>query len=91
MEKLNAILDVLQKIYEIMHLIYTKSYGNLNLPEDQMLTRQEVMDYLGISESTYKRKVRSGVLKPSKLPGGDRFSKSELKEEFLESKRRGRV
>ena len=91
MEKLNAILEVLQKIYEIMNLIYTKSYGNLSLPEDQMLTRQEVIDYLGISESTYKRKVKKGILKPSRLPGGDRFSKNELKDEFLESKRRGRI
>lgn len=91
MEKLSAILDVLVKIYEIMQLIYTKSYGNLTLQEDQLLTRQEVMDYLGISESTYKRKVRKGILKPSKMPGGDRFYKSELREEFLESKRRGRI
>jgi DNA-directed RNA polymerase specialized sigma subunit len=91
MEKLNAILDVLLKIYEIMQLISTKTYGNLTLPEDEMLTRLEVMKYLGISDSTYKRKVRKGILKPSKLPGGDRFYKSELKEEFLESKRRGRI
>jgi len=91
MEKLNAILDVLVKIYEIMQLIYTKSYGNLTVPEDQLLTRQEVMDYLGISESTYKRKVKKGILKPSKMPGGDRFYKSELRDEFLESKRRGRI
>lgn len=91
MDKLNAILDVLLKIYELMQLIYTKSYGQLKLPEDQMLTRLEVMEYLGISESTYKRKVRKGILKPSKLPGGDKFYKSELREEFLESKRRGRV
>jgi len=91
MDKLNAILDVLLKIYELMQLIYTRSYGQLKLPEDQMLTRLEVMEYLGISESTYKRKVRKGILKPSKLPGGHRFYKSELREEFLESKRRGRV
>ncbi len=60
------------------------------LPE-QALTRQEVKDYLGISESTYKRKVREGALKPMKLPGGDRFYKHQLVDELQESKRRGRV
>jgi hypothetical protein len=42
------------------------------------MTRQEVKDYLGISESTYEKKVRVGVLRPRKLPGGDRFYKSQL-------------
>lgn len=91
MGKLNAILEALLKIHEMMQLIYAKSYGNLTLPEDQMLTRLEVIDYLGISESTYKRMVKNGILKPSKLPGGDRFYKSELREAFLESKRRGKI
>jgi DNA-directed RNA polymerase specialized sigma subunit len=91
MNKLDALLDILQKIYEIIQLIYSKNYGQLSLPEDHLLTRQEVIDYLGISESTYKRKVKSGILKPQKLPGGDRYYKSELRQEFLESKRRGRI
>ncbi|RZJ85744.1 MAG: DNA-binding protein [Chryseobacterium sp.] len=91
MEKIDKLIDVLEKIYQIIQLIYTKSYGALNLPEDELLTRQEVMDYLGISESTYKRKVKNGQLNPYKFPGGDRFYKSELRGELKESKRRGRV
>jgi len=91
MNRLDKLLDVLEKIYEIIQLIYTINYGKVNLPEDQLLSRQEVKDYLGISESTYKRKVKNGQLHPYKFPGGDRFYKSELLEELKESKRRGRV
>jgi predicted DNA-binding transcriptional regulator AlpA len=91
MNKIDKILDVLEKIYQIIHMIYTTNYGHLSLPEDELLTRQEVKDYLGISESTYKRKVKQGSLKPQKFPGGDRFYKSDLRYELMESKRRGRI
>ncbi|MBT2563357.1 hypothetical protein J7E50_00115 [Pedobacter sp. ISL-68] len=37
------------------------------------LTQQQVKDCPNISESTYKSKVKDGILKPIKLPGGDRF------------------
>ena len=48
-------------------------------------------DYLNISESTYKRKVKDGTLKPIKMPGGDRFYKRELLAAFQGSHRRGRT
>ena len=92
MNRMDALLDILSKIYQILVLVYnTKYHGNLAFDEDPQMNRQEVMDYLGISESTYKRMVRQGRLKPMKLPGGDKFYKSELLSEFKESKRRGRV
>ncbi|RZM05704.1 MAG: helix-turn-helix domain-containing protein [Pedobacter sp.] len=90
MGKIDKLLEVLEKIYQIIQLIYTKNYGALSLPEDELLTRQEVLDYLGISKSTYKRKVKNGQLHPHKFPGGDRFYRSELMDELKESKRRGR-
>jgi len=55
------------------------------------MTRQEVKDYLKISESTYKRKVKQGVLTPLKMPGGDRFYRFQLEDELKESVRRGRI
>lgn len=59
-------------------------------PADEQMTRQDVKDYLKISESTYKRKVKDGTLKPIKMPGGDRFYKQDLSDAFLESKRKGK-
>jgi hypothetical protein len=92
MNKIDALLDVLSKIYQILVLVYNSKYhGSLVFEEDRQMDRQEVKDYLGISESTYKRKVKEGVLKPQKLPGGDKYYKSQLLSEFKESKRRGRV
>lgn len=92
MNKIDTLIDILSKIYSVLILVYNNRYhGNLAFDDDPQMTRQEVKDYLGISESTYKRKVKEGVLKPLKLPGGDRFYKSTLRMEFLESKRRGRI
>ncbi|KIA94957.1 hypothetical protein OC25_08520 [Pedobacter kyungheensis] len=59
--------------------------------QGEQLTRQQVKDYLKISESTYKRKVKDGTLKPIKLPGGDRFYLKDILGEYLESKRKGRI
>ncbi len=92
MKKIDVLIDVLQKIYQILVLVYNSKYhGNIAFDEDPQMDRQEVKDYLGISESTYKRKVKEGILRPQKLPGGDKFYKSELLAEFKESRRRGRV
>jgi len=92
MNKIDALLDVLSRIYQLLVLVHnSRLQGNGFLEEDPQMTRQEVKDYLGISESTYKRKVREGVLRPRKLPGGDRFYKSQLLGEYRESRRRGRT
>ncbi|WP_425339030.1 helix-turn-helix domain-containing protein [Pedobacter ginsenosidimutans] len=52
---------------------------------------QKVKDYLNISESTYKRKVKDGTLKPVKLPGSDRFCLKDLLAAYLESQQNGRI
>jgi|GEM_PF-1064387 len=57
----------------------------------QTVNRQEVLNYLQISNSTYKRKVASGELKPMKLPGGDRYHLADLIKQMEESRRRGRL
>jgi len=70
MNKIDALLDVLSKIHQILVLVYNSKYhGNLSFDEDPQMDRQEVKDYLWTSESTYKRKVKEGALKPLKLPG----------------------
>lgn len=92
MNKIDALLDILSKIYQLLVLVYNSKYhGELKFDEDPQMNRQEVKDYLGISESTYKRMVKQGRLKPMKLPGGDKFYKSKLLSEYKESKRRGRI
>lgn len=91
MSKMNALLDILQKIYFILQQYHMQNSGQLTRLDDYQMTRQEVKDYLGISESTYKRMVKQGRLLPLKRPGGDRFYRSQLEDEYRESVRKGRV
>jgi len=59
--------------------------------ESVLMSKEEVLAYLNISESTYKRRVKEGILKPMRLGGGDMFYKEDLKEALWESKRRGKI
>ncbi|WP_316736751.1 DNA-binding protein [Pedobacter aquatilis] len=91
MNKIDALLDILYKIYAILKYFQLQDAEG-KLPDDSLqMTRQQVKDYLKISESTYKRKVKQGTLTPVKMPGGDRFYKYQLEDELRESVRRGRI
>ena len=93
MNKIDQLIATLQAIHQLLEQLPRCGTGRCSaaLPEEVMMTRQEVKDYLRISESTYKRKVKDGTLKPIPMPGGDRFYKSQLTEAFRESINRGRI
>jgi len=93
MKKIDTLIEILYKIYLLLkdNPNFQQLQQLQSLPSEELMTRQEVKDYLGISESTYKRKVKDGTLIPLKLPGGDRFQKTQLLLAFEESRRRGRV
>ncbi|MGK6353495.1 hypothetical protein [Parapedobacter sp. DT-150] len=59
--------------------------------EEPRLFMPDVLDYLGISERTYYRKVAGGRLIPRKWEGPDFFYRSDLEEQRRESRRRGRI
>ena len=85
---LNRMVELQEEILGLLH----QHMGNKNsATPDELMTRQQVKDYLCISESTYRRKVNDGTLSPMKMPGGSRFYKSELEAAFKESKNRGRI
>ncbi|TBO42232.1 helix-turn-helix transcriptional regulator [Pedobacter kyonggii] len=92
MDKIDNLINTLEKIYHLMSLVYKANYpAGIQLPQDELMTRQQVKDYLGISESTYRRKVKDGTIKPLKMPGGERCYKSQLLGQLQESRRRGRI
>ncbi|GAA3950306.1 hypothetical protein GCM10022246_01060 [Pedobacter ginsengiterrae] len=91
MNKIDSLLDILRKIYEILRYLQHQQSIEESPGDSLHMTRQEVKDYLKISESTYKRKVKQGVLTPLKMPGGDRFYRYQLEDELKESVRRGRI
>ncbi|WP_443945085.1 helix-turn-helix transcriptional regulator [Pedobacter sp. AW1-32] len=86
MTKIDSIIELLYNIYVAIQNQNPPTQNNATL-----LTRQQVKDFLKISESTYKRKVKDGTLKPMKMPGGDLFYQTDLFEELAESKRKGRM
>ncbi|MCX3265637.1 helix-turn-helix transcriptional regulator [Pedobacter agri] len=90
MKKIDTLIELLYKIYLIIRNLHL-SFPSSNNAVENLMTRQQVKDFLGISESTYKRKVKDGTLRPIKMPGGDRYFRNELLTEFEESKRRGRI
>ena len=93
MNKIDQLISILKDIYHLLKLFpqYVTGNGHFTVPEEELMTRQQVKDYLGISEATYKRKVKDGELKPMRMPGGDRFFKSQLLAAYQESRRRGRI
>ena len=68
----------------------TSSKQSLSLPQDEgkLMTRQDVQEYLNISETTYKLQVKMGLLKPMIMPGGHRYRKCDLDKARAESVRR---
>ena len=63
---------------------------NFTLPASHSFM-PDVINYLGISERTYYRKIADGKLVPRKWEGPDFFHRSDLKKERKEGRRRGRV
>ena len=92
---LKILINILSRIVEILLDILSqlRNQNTPQLPDDcgKPMTRQEVIKYLEISESTYKRKVKDGTLKPMKIAGGDRYYKHTLQAAYAESIRRGRI
>ncbi len=96
---IHRLIEISRQIAELQTEFYggmMTVFGGQNplsqpMGNEKLMSRQEVKDYLGISESTYIRKVKTGELKPIKMPGGDRFYKFDLMEAFIESIRRGKI
>jgi len=86
-------LDLLIEITRELLVVWKQGINKTCLinQESTLMTKQEVLRYLNISESTYKRRVREGRLKPMRLGGGDMFYKEDLEEVLWESKRRGKI
>ncbi|WP_316801193.1 DNA-binding protein [Pedobacter frigidisoli] len=92
MNKFDQFLKLLVNVFLLFRdYLQANQMLNLELRDDEVLTLQQVKDYLKISEATYKRKVKAGVIRPVKMPGGERVLKSQLEQELNESLRKGRI
>lgn len=66
------------------------AYDSTPEPE-KLMDMQEVMDYLGITRSTYFRLVKNGELAPRRKGRRHYFYRRDLHAALAESVRRGRV
>lgn len=91
-EKLTETLTLLCRLLTILiRAVKAERRRNPALRERKLWTHMEVIAYLGISLSTYKRRVKEGVLKPMTLTGDDRYFEEDLLEAMEESRLKGKV
>ena len=91
-EKLTEILVALYGLLTILiHILKTKKIEQKPLRERKLWTHTEVTAYLGISVSTYKRRVREGLLNPMTLTGDDRYFEEDLIEALERSRLKGKI
>ena len=90
LSKLNAILQLLKDIYQLLSEIKTIYLRNKKEIDKPLLTKVDVIRLLNISDTTYRRYVRAGRLKPMKLHGIDMYQEDDLLQELEESRRKGR-
>lgn len=89
-EQSQLIIDLLQILTKQNQAIQSLQQNQIPLDERKLWTKQEVMDLLKMSESTYKRNVKVGLLTPMKINGFDMYFEEDLIKAMEESRRKGR-
>lgn len=94
-DKIEKLTEALLLICKLLSLLTAASRGKKaeisSLSERRLWTQREVMEYLSISLSTYKRRVKEGLLKPMTLTGDDRYFEEDLTEAMERSRLKGKV
>lgn len=94
-DKIEKLTETLLLICQLLTVLTAVSRGvkrqMVSLSERKLWTHLEVMDYLNISLSTYKRRVKEGLLKPMTLTGDDRYFEEDLTEAMERSRLKGKV
>lgn len=94
-DKIEKLTETLLLICRLLNLLTTVTRGakrqRVSLSERKLWTHLEVMRYLNISLSTYKRRVKDGTLKPITLTGDDRYFEEDLSEAMEQSRMKGKL
>ncbi|MGA6119807.1 hypothetical protein [Sphingobacterium anhuiense] len=94
-DKIEKLTEALLLICKLLSLLTAVSRGKKtetsSLSERKLWTHLDVMRYLKISLSTYKRRVKEGLLKPMTLTGDDRYFEEDLTEAMERSRIKGKV
>jgi len=92
MNKIDLLLNTVLQIHKLLENLTENNVNaaNKSLPK-RLLSAQDVMNKLNISEATYYRHVRSGELKPRMKGSRHYFYEEDLVEALEEGRRRGRI
>lgn len=88
-EMVHLLREILHRLDQLLLAPEKQSY--VPLAERKRWTKQEVLDEFKLSQSTYKRHLKSGLLEPMHFSGGDEYFEEDLLRALEESRRRGRI
>src|SRR5690606_41726205 len=79
------IILYLKQLVEILQDLRNLQQQILVSKDEKLLTKQDVMALLGISDTTYRRYVKMARLKPMRLHGLERYRKDDMWTELAET------
>lgn len=92
---METVLRILTAIYDVMMEIKAQKEENkinkVSFKDQVFITKQQLTEKLNISESTYGRNIKSGLLRPIRLGGSDVYTEDQIQEALEESRRKGRT
>jgi hypothetical protein len=95
MSQLDEIVQLLRQINERLsctaHHLVPKGNHEQGWSVDELMTRMAVVSRLGISERTYNRWVKSGILKPICLGNKHYYREQDLQDAIKRSIDRGMI
>lgn len=95
MKQLDKIVDLLteinDKLNRVGHHLLSAQQKKVDWKVDALLTRMAVVSKLGISERTYNRWVKSGILIPIRLGNKHYYREEDLTEAIQRSINKGLI
>ena len=93
-KQMTKILVVLKSIYRLLESVCKVSEIDalpVAIDVNQLMTRMAVIDKLGISERTYNRWVKNGILEPIKMGNKHFYREEDLKNAIRRSINKGLI
>lgn len=90
MEFFKNCIQLMSKIVQLLESIISHLCEKDGQDLASLLDKYEVMKMLKISDSTYRRYVKNGVLEPMKLDGIDMYFKKDILSALERSRRKGK-
>lgn len=92
MKSMQMIVQILTDIRTLLMEMKNKNQIETRpLMDTPLFFKDEVLDKLKMSESTYGRNIRVGLLQPMRLSGVDMYYEEDLRAAMEESRRKGRT